>query len=197
MHPKHPLRTALYIILALGLVVGGYFTFRASQTSTEGRSKAAEEWEPLTEWGFAFNSPQDWHIKPGQGTLKVENDDLYVPGRDGSVDPTLYISGIEEIIGKGNKAIEVNMKIKPATGHRVTNCCKFNLSYTVRTGSRLDKKLVAEMQFSATDDGKLHLYRTKIPQIAEIAVNQIELIFKGFKKGDMATVDYIRLIKQK
>jgi len=178
------------------------FIKRLSKISNSDRSYAVRVlidngWEPLTEWGFAFNSPQDWHIKPGQGTLKVENDDLYVPGRDGSVDPTLYISGIEEIIGKGNKAIEVNMKIKPATGHRVTNCCKFNLSYTVRTGSRLDKKLVAEMQFSATDDGKLHLYRTKIPQIAEIAVNQIELIFKGFKKGDMATVDYIRLIKQK
>lgn len=42
LHPNHPLRSLIYIILALGLVVGGIATFKASQTSTEGRSKAAE-----------------------------------------------------------------------------------------------------------------------------------------------------------
>lgn len=41
LHPKHPLRTFLYIIVALGFVVGGVVTFIASQTGTELRSKAA------------------------------------------------------------------------------------------------------------------------------------------------------------
>lgn len=61
LHPKHPLRTIIYIILALGLVVGGIVTFKASQTSTEGRSKAAQEGKFFARWEFNGVTTEGWN----------------------------------------------------------------------------------------------------------------------------------------
>ena len=62
IHPKHPLRTIVYIILALGLVVGGYLTFKASQMSTEGRSKAALEYKTYESWEFEGTDTEGWGV---------------------------------------------------------------------------------------------------------------------------------------
>lgn len=213
LHPKHPLRTFVYIVLALGLVVGGFVTLKASQTSTEGRSKAAEEWTPGADFNYDFGfGVQNWlgddvkvqYKKWGKeandiyqgvisGKLDVQNYKDYNNG-DGYVELTgkskvkrettgITIGGLDITYPKGSKEIRVRMSLTPAKGNKIDDCCVFEIYQ--------GNKKIASEKFEVKDDGQIREVKFKIGYIGDIKVSKANLRLKGLKLGDTVKIDYI------
>lgn len=214
LHPKHPLRTAIYIILALGLVVGGIITFKASQTSTEGRSKAAEDWKQGTNYDFGFGADSwvGWDglkenpliVNPtpvaGDRIFRTKGEGIIVlKGRSGKAEARIFIDNQVYVFPKGQKQIKIRMAITPKGDNKIDNCCRFQLyAYTGdRALTNTNTKLVNDLPFSAKADGLMHVYTIKVPTIGEIPMSKAVLVLrelgkeKGFGEGDILTVDYI------
>lgn len=110
LHPKHPLRTALYVILAVGLVVGGFVTFKASQTSTEGRSKAAQEGKTYARWEFNGVTPEGWeHL--GLQSLAVSKGKLRGVMSDPPQTSYVFKNNINAKMDRGNKKLSLRMAV--------------------------------------------------------------------------------------
>src|SRR3989344_5180728 len=110
LHPKHPLRTIAYVVLALGLVVGGYFTFKASQTSTEGRSKAAKEGKVFARWEFNGVTTEGWnHL--GLQSLAVRKGKLNALMADAPANSNIEKKDINAGMGVGNKYLTLRMAV--------------------------------------------------------------------------------------
>ncbi len=110
LHPKHPLRTIVYIILALGLLVGGYFTFKASQTSTEGRSKAALNGKVYKRWEFNGATTEGW-VEEGLQSLAVRKGKLNAVMADTPANSNIAKKDINAGIGIGNKYLTLRMAV--------------------------------------------------------------------------------------
>src|SRR3989344_9935 len=211
IHPKHPLRTAIYIILALGLVVGGYFTFKASQTSTEGRSKASSKGTPVGGLGFNFlGDTQGWvmdkgtprqlkhfmfdkdadyqytgdptnNTYSGQGGLRVDGSEASASSGISSSGP--YTHGI------GNKEIKIRMALIPKKGNKINGCCVFEIYGSLKEGET--SKLLHSLKFDAKNDGSMHVYTIKVPTIGNIFMTKARIGLPNLGKGDTAKIDYI------
>ncbi len=121
LHPKHPLRTIVYIVLALGFLVGGYFTFKATQTSTEGRSKAALEGKIYKRWEFKGPTTEGWE-QTGLQSLVAAKDRLQALLSVNSSESSIAKNSINAKLDRGNKVLSFRMAVRdliqivPSTG---------------------------------------------------------------------------------
>lgn len=198
IHPKHPLRTIAYVVLAVGLVIGGFFTFKASQTSTEGRSKAALEKNLVADWNFDENE-QNWIGDKGTAKQMVDKRSLKtiieIAGDTASASSGVSLSDQNFIYGTGNKEIKISIAIEPGKHNNIKGCCSFELYTTKKPGSPdNEKKLTQNISFSVKDDGLQHNYLLKVPAIGNLYIKKARISLKGLGKEDRASIDYIRFI---
>lgn len=113
IRPNHPFRIFIYIILALGLLVGGYFTLKASQTSTEGRSKAAKEGKTYARWEFNGVTTEGWtHL--GLQSLAVVKGKLNALMSNTPESSYIIKNNINAKMDRGNKKLSLRMAVGKA-----------------------------------------------------------------------------------
>ena len=210
LHPKHPLRTIAYLVLAFGLLIGGYFTFKASQTSTEGRSKAALNGKVYKRWEFNGATTEGWvmdkgtprqlkqfmfdkdadyqytgdptnNTYSGQGGLRVDGSEASASSGISSSGP--YTHGI------GNKEIKIRMALISKKGNKINGCCVFEIYGSLKEGET--SKLLHSLKFDAKNDGSMHVYTIKVPTIGNIFMTKARIGLPNLGKGDTAKIDYI------
>src|SRR3989344_3271824 len=175
IHPKHPLRTIVYIILALGLVVGGYLTFKASQMSTEGRSKAALEYKTYESWEFEGTDTEGW-VGTNLTNIKVGGDVL--KGIVGTAKAYPKLTHKTVSLDKGNKMFEISVAVSPAVKHiigatPIVEPYTLNVIYAEPTGGLKRKPLV----MNSKTDGQMNNLVARFPEIGKLDIGNLVLEF--------------------
>lgn len=117
IHPKHPLRTLVYIILAVGLVVGGIVTFIASQRGTEMKSKAAEsKLKRVVSWEFNGKTTEGW-TQVGLKSLQAVKGKLVAIMGVSPSSASISKKGLNVPLGRGLK----NFNIRVAVGSEIVD----------------------------------------------------------------------------
>ncbi len=212
LHPKHPLRTFLYIVLAIGLVVGGFVTLKASQTSTESRSKASSKGTPVGGYGFNYlKDSQGWVMDKGSSRqlkqFMFDKDAEYfnsgdetknnfsgqgglrVDGSEASASSGISSSGLYTH-GIGNKEIKIRMALIPKKGNKINGCCVFEIYGSLKENDNAPK-LLHSLKFDVKNDGSMHVYTIKVPTIGNIFMTKARIGLPNLGKGDTAKIDYI------
>jgi len=191
IHPKHPLRIFVYIVLVLGFVVGGFFTFKASQMSTESRSKAALEYKTYVNWEFNGTDPEGWvgenltNIKVGGGVLK---------GIVGGAKTYPKLTHKKVALDQGNKMFEISIAVAPAVKPErgptpAVEPYKLNVIYAVSTDGLKRKQLVMK----GRPNGKLNNLKAKFPEIGKLNIDNLQLEFVNVKSDSIITIESIKV----
>ncbi len=192
IHPKHPIRTFLYIVLALGLIVGGYLTFKASQMSTEGRSKAALEYKTYESWEFDGTDTEGW-VGTNLTNMKVGGEVLKGIVGTAKANPTLTHKDVS--LGQGNKMFEISLAIDdphvqwikdpPPTVEEYT----LNVVYAVSPDGYKKKQLVIK----GKTDKLMNNLTARFPEIGKLDINNLVLEFVNLKSGTIVTIASIKV----
>lgn len=181
IHPKHPIRTFVYIVLALGLVVGGFFTFRASQMSTEGRSKAALTYKTYISWEFEGTDTEGWVVENLTNT-KVAGGVL--KGIVGGAKAYPKLTHKKVSLDQGNKMFEISIAVTP-----IVETYTLNVIYAEPTGGLKSKQLVMK----GKTDGQMNYLTARFPEIGKLDINSLVLEFVNVKSDSVITIASIKV----
>lgn len=194
IHPKHPIRTFIYIVLALGLIVGGFLTYRASQMSTEGRSKAALEYKTYESWEFNGTDTEGW-VGTNLTNLKVGGDVLKGIVGTAKANPTLTHKKVS--LDQGNKMFEISVAVTPAVKSKIgptpiVETFTLNVIYMLSTESP-DKLKRKQLVMKGKTDGQLNPLVARFPEIGKLDIDNLVLEFVNVKSGSVITIASIKI----
>lgn len=171
--------------------MGGYLTFKASQMSTEGRSKAALEYKTYASWEFDGVDTEGW-VGTNLTNLKVGGNVLKGIVGTAKANPTLTHKKVS--LDQGNKMFEISVAVAPAVkpiigATPIVEPYTLNVIYSASSDGLKKKQLVMK----GKTDGQMSPLVARFPEIGKLDIDNLVLEFVNVKSDSVIAIESIRI----